>query len=64
MGRFSAEKAEGGVGWRKDLNWISTNPSFSWDGAKSLEAGRLPFTSRNPLTSVTPSASPKAETFP
>ena len=54
MGRFSAEEAEAGVGWGKDLNWISTNPSFSWDGASvSPEAGRLPFISRNALTSVT-----------
>lgn len=36
MGRFSADEAEGGVGWGKDLNWISTNPSFTWDGAKVL----------------------------
>lgn len=36
MGRLSAEKAEAGVGWGKDLNWIITNPSFSWDGAKVL----------------------------
>lgn len=29
MGRLSAEKAEAGVGWGKDLNWIITNSSFS-----------------------------------
>lgn len=36
MGRISAEEDKGGAGWDEDLNRISANPSFSWDGAKAL----------------------------